>query len=159
MVSATSVTFNLAVVDDNVVDGTKSATINAVASGHAEAFKTISITDNEVLTLRPGAIGDVVNVRPAAQAGQFELTKGPAPIAGATPLAVVDLTTITAGDQRVALDAPTGTPYSRAQGLVKVALNQRTPLGRRRRMRSKRRLTRVLATHWAGARAGASCHR
>jgi hypothetical protein len=52
--SQASASFNLNVVDDNVVDGTKMATINAVASGHAEAFKSISITDNDLLAGWPG---------------------------------------------------------------------------------------------------------
>jgi hypothetical protein len=48
----TNVTFDITIIDDNLLDGTQTATVTATASGYANGRATIAVADNETATLQ-----------------------------------------------------------------------------------------------------------
>src|SRR5262249_8777675 len=48
----TNAVFDVTIVDDNILDGTQTATITAAAPGYASGRATIAVADNETATLQ-----------------------------------------------------------------------------------------------------------
>ncbi len=77
-VNQASTNFNVTAVNDSLADDTQTVTITASASGFADATDTIDVLNDDLVTSRAGAASDTVNVLPGLQAGETDITAGPA---------------------------------------------------------------------------------
>ncbi|MEQ9407227.1 MAG: Calx-beta domain-containing protein [Fuerstiella sp.] len=68
-IGASSVSFDIAAIDDELVDGTQNATISATATGYASDSAAIAVTDNDTLaltlTIEPGAVSEAAGASAA----------------------------------------------------------------------------------------------